>query len=469
MQNIAYKKIILILIVAAAIFLDRLDITIVNIALPKLAHVFHVSVTQLDWVSNSYLIALACFIPISGWVGERYGLKKTFILSTAFFAVGTLLCALSFNLISIVIARFIQGIGGGMIIPVGMTLIYKKFEHDDYARITSFIFLPTLLAPGVAPFLGAVIMTFWSWHWIFLVAIPVCLLIILSAYYYIEMDIPDKSLRKPCDQLGVILTSGFLIAIQLFLSEVGRTGLTMNVLMIFGLACSLFYFWYKHEVKTPYPLIKLSYFKNKMFISANLLQLVFQASHFGSFFLIGLYLQVGVGFSAIHTGLIIGMQAVGALCTGRLSAYLYQKYGAYMPVVMGLLGIGLFSYGILFFVRSNSDAMLFTGMGILFLRGISSGLCGVPIQTLGVISFKKHEMADINAIFNTCRQISISLGIALSSLLIGYGAKIENSNLTNYHQPYTIVQGTFQYAFILIPIFCISGILVSAYMFLNER
>ncbi len=154
MSTIISKKFILLFIVAAATFLDRLDLTIVNIALPQLAHIFNVPITTLDWISNSFLIALACFIPISGWVGERYGLKKTFIFATVLFTLGTLLCALSFNLVSMVIFRFIQGIGGGMIVPIGMALIYKAFEHEEYASVTSFIFLPSLLAYPMHTFIA---------------------------------------------------------------------------------------------------------------------------------------------------------------------------------------------------------------------------------------------------------------------------------------------------------------------------
>ena len=304
-------------------------------------------------------------------------------------------------------------------------------------------------------------MAFLSWRWIFLVAIPVCLLIILSGYFFISKDERDITTQKTCDQIGILLTCGFLVTFQLLLTEIGKYGLTSFTLAMFGMGLLIFYGWYKRESNTPYPLINLNYFKNKTFLAANLIQLAFQSSHFGSFFLIGLYLQIGLGFSAIHTGIILGMQAIGAILTSRLSVYFYKKYSAYIPVSIGFIGVAFFSYAILFFIRSNTEFMLFIGMSILLLRGIFSGLCGAPIQTLSVISFEKSEMADVSAIFNTSRQIAISFGIAVSSLLISYGAKVTNSSLTNFHQPYTIVHATFQYAFWLIPIMCMFGLLVT--------
>ncbi|MBV9576587.1 MAG: MFS transporter, partial [Gammaproteobacteria bacterium] len=159
-------------IYACVLFLDRLDLTIVNITLPTLAKYFNVSITQTEWVTNGFLLALAISIPISGWLGDRFGDKKVFIIATTIFGIASFLCAYSPNLLTMVALRFLQGIGGGIIIPVGMTMVYRVFNYSEYASITSFIFLPTLIAPALAPSLGGLLIQFASWQWVFLFAAP---------------------------------------------------------------------------------------------------------------------------------------------------------------------------------------------------------------------------------------------------------------------------------------------------------
>jgi len=464
MKYLASSKFYLILLIGAAIFLDRLDLTIVNIALPHFSVIFNISVTQLDWISNAFLIALACFIPLSGWLADRYGLKRIFLLSIFIFSLGTFLCALSWNLTSMILFRFIQGIGGALLLPVGMAIVYKNFSAHQYASITSFIFLPSLIAPAVAPFLGALLLTYLSWHWIFLMALPICFLIFIGAAFLLKKEEEVPKEKTPWDPFGIILTASLLTAGQLFLSIWEKQGITLSMGLLLMLVLFLGYGWYRWERHFPYPLVNFQYFKKPSFMAANLLQLAFQASHFGSFFLIGLYLQMGLGFSPMEAGIIMGMQALGAIATIRLSVSLYHGYGASLPITVGLTGVGILSAAILLCLKNNSMETLYLGMGILFLRGIFSGLCGTPIQTLGMVSFEKKDMAPVNAIFNTSRQVAISLGIALSSFLITSGEKISQHALTTIPLPYSQAFFIFLWAFLLIPCFCAFGIVVNAQM-----
>ena len=150
-MRLSYKHVIAI-IYTVALFLDRLDLTIVNITLPTVAKYFHVPITATDWISMSFLLALAISIPISDWLGGRFGLKKIYLISLVLFGLGSTLCALAPNLTSLIVLRFIQGIGGGLLFPVGMTMIYRIYDKSEYASITSFTFLPSLIAPAIAPF-----------------------------------------------------------------------------------------------------------------------------------------------------------------------------------------------------------------------------------------------------------------------------------------------------------------------------
>lgn len=442
-------------IYAVVLFLDRLDLTIVNITLPTLAAYFNVPITQTEWVNNAYLLALALSIPISGWAGDQLGVKKVFIIATSLFGLSSLLCAFSSNLTTMAILRFLQGLGGGVIIPVGMAMVYRVFDPSEYASITSFIFIPSLIAPAIAPALGGVIINYFGWKWVFLFAVPICFIaIILSIVILKEQKHEEK---VPLDWLGFLLSSCALILILYFISSLGKNESYFQIIAILMAAIFSSYLFLKHEKNSIFPLLDIKFFKNKLFRQVNLIQLAFQICHFGSIFLIGMYLQVSVGMSAMVAGLIMGMQAIGAICTSRYSVKLFHQFGPGLPIIIGFIGVAVISPCILLI---NTPKMILTGGIILFIRGLFSGLCGAPIQTTSIIGFKKEDVGRASAVFNAVRQISISFGIALTSLLITYGFKLKGLDITQQvSQPGKAV---FYYAFMLIPFVSFLGILMTA-------
>lgn len=441
-------------IYAVVLFLDRLDLTIVNIALPTLAEYFKVPITQTEWVNTAYLLALAMSIPISGWAGDRFGIKKVFIIATSLFGLSSLLCAFSPDLTTMAILRFLQGLGGGVIIPVGMTMVYRVFDPSEYASITSFIFIPTLIAPAIAPALGGVIINYFGWKWVFLFAVPICFIaVILSMIILKEQKNEEK---MPLDWQGFILSSCALILILYFISSLGKNESYFQITAILIAAIFSSYLFLRHEKNSTFPLIDIKFFKNELFRQVNLIQLAFQICHFGSIFLIGMYLQVGVGMSAMVAGLIMGMQAIGAICTSRYSVKLFHQFGPGLPIIIGFIGVAVITPCILLI---NAPKMILIGGVILFIRGLFSGLCGTPIQTASIIGFKKEDVGRASAVFNAGRQISISFGIALTSLLITYGFKLHGLDPLQQTLPPDKV--VFYYAFMLIPLVSILGILIT--------
>lgn len=415
--NIEYRYIVAILY-ACVLFLDRLDLTIVNITLPTLANVFNVPLTTTEWTNNAYLLALAMSIPISGWAGDRFGVKKIFVLATCIFGVASLLSAFAPNFASLIICRFLQGLGGGLVVPVGMTMVYRVFDNHEYASITSFIFIPTLIAPAAAPALGGVIMHYFGWQWVFLFAVPICVLV--AAFSIALLKEQKNSEKQALDWPGFFFASSASTLLFVFMFLLGKNKDFIITFGVLGLALILGFLFLQRESKCVHPLIDLKYFKNKLFLQINLVQLAFQICHFGSIFLIGLYLQSGVGMSAIMAGLIMGMQAIGAICTSRFSVKLFHNNGPCLPIVVGFVGIALLTPCILLI---NKPGLAELGFLILFLRGLCSGLCGTPIQTSSIIGFEKEDIGRASAVFNTTRQLSISFGIALTALLINHGLK----------------------------------------------
>ncbi len=451
-MTLQYKHIVA-LIYTIALFLDRLDLTIVNITLPTIAKVFHVPVTSTDWVNLAFLLALAISIPISCWLGEKFGFKKIYVISMILFGVGSTLCAWAPNLETLIALRFVHGIGGGMLIPVGMTIIYRIYDKSEYASITSFTFIPSLIAPAIAPFLGGILLDSWNWQVVFLFSGPIALVLALMTILLLKDD--KHRSPHPLDWKGFTLFSAMLLDVFYTLSLFGKPGcfylITLNTLL-FGL---LTYAFIRSEEIFPYPLINLSYFSNETFTKASLIQLCFQICHFGAIFLIGIYLQTGVGMSASMAGFVMGMQAVGAIATNRYSVSLFND-NEKLPITIGFIGIAVLSPCILFIHHSE---MVGWALLLFFIRGLFSGLCGTPIQTLSVIHFGKDQIGTINTVFNACRQVSISLGVALSSVLLVMGLRFAHLSGTSQILSQDMLT-VFGPGFLAIPVVAMIGIVI---------
>ncbi len=448
MQKLAYKYWVVI-ISTLVLFLDRLDSNIVNVTFPTLAKYFHIPIANTSAINTSFVLALAISIPISQWLGDRFGLKRVFILTTALFGLASFSCAFSPNFDTMIGLRFLQGFVGGLIIPIGMTMVYRNFDHKEYPSILSYMFMPTLIAPAIAPALGGAFIEWLSWKWVFIFSAPVCLFAVILALLKLrEEKTTDK---EPLDWRGFILISSGLSLLLYALSLAKNVNAELYPLYYGLLAILLITLFIWHEKQTTYPLIDLYFFRKKLFIQANLIQLTFQVCHYSSFFLISIYLQLGARMSALETGAIIGMQALGALFISRYSVKLFHRHGPGVPIIIGLIGVALISVSILYI---RSPEQFFVGGFLLFLRGIFTGLCGVPIQMLSVIAFNKEQAGKASAIFNITRQIAISVGIALFSLLIAYNSPSANDITSlNYHD--------FYLSFLLIPVMAILGIIIT--------
>ncbi|MCH9755583.1 MAG: DHA2 family efflux MFS transporter permease subunit [Gammaproteobacteria bacterium] len=452
-KRIEYKYIVA-AFYSVILFLDRLDLTIINIALPAIAETFDVPITATEWINNAFLLALAIALPVSTWLGERFGDKRLFIFSILLFSVSSIACAFSPYLLFMIMVRFIQGFAGGLIIPVGMSMVYRAFDASEYVSISSFIFIPSLIAPALAPALGGVIIHVWSWKWIFLFSPPICLLVAALSFVFLR--------EKKCetvaafDVLGFIFLAVALIVTLYLLSYLGKYGFNMQAVSLLAIACLSTFLLIQHEKKQTSPLVELKLFENALFLKAHVIQLSFQVCHFGSIFLVSAYLQLSVEMSALTTGMTMGMQAIGAMCTSRLSVLLFNQYGPKVPIVSAFIGIAVVTP---FILLINPSSAFILGASILLLRGFCSGLCGAPMQTISILEFKNEEISRASALFNIGRQLSISLGIALSALLIAYGYRRYHIDITDV--ALVVPKAVFYPAFSLLVIMPMLGIVTA--------
>lgn len=402
-------------IYALILFLDRMDITIVNVAIPTLSKIFHIGIELTDWLSSAFLIGLSVAIGASAWLGETYGYKKIFIYAIFGFAVCSLACALSESFTQFVLFRFLQGLCGGIIIPTGNAVLFMSCEKQDYAKVTNFVFLPTLIAPAIAPYIGGLILEHLSYRSIFLINLPICMVIAILGIRVIKEQ--HNLEKEKFDFTGFLISSLIYILFFTSLSYISRNSF-MDAFVLICITATLAYILVKLEKSKISPLIDFKYFKHEFFRKATLIQLFFQMSHFGSFFIIGLYLQLGLGFSPIQAGIVIAMQAVGAIIVAIPARKIFYKRGAVLPICGGLFGVAIITPLILLIGTSTE---IIPACIIMLVRGLLSGWVGTPLHTISMFdeNLGKKDIGRVGSMFNIARQLSISMGICVSITIVG--------------------------------------------------
>lgn len=398
-----------------ALFLDILDVTIVNVALPQMGR--QLRSDQVEWVVIGYTLALAVSIPLAGWWSDRIGTKKAFLVSLACFVLGSLACGLAQTMTQLILFRILQGIGGGMLTPIGMSMMYRAFPPVERVRAATVVMVPTLLAPALGPILGGLIVTHIGWRWIFWVNLPLGL--IAFAFGVIALREHKEPTAGRFDVPGFVLSAAGLSLCLFSLSEGPRAGWSSPTVVItgaIGLACVVAFVLVELNVREP--MMQLRLFRNRMFRSANIVMGFAMASFLGLLFVLPLYLQNYRGLSAQQSGLVTFPQAIGVMITSQVAGRIYRHIG---PRRLVTVGFGLASAVILAFVTIDADTNLWLIRVLMFLRGLSMGLAFMPIQASCYSTISMADMGRASSIFSTLRQISISLGVAiLSSVVAAY-------------------------------------------------
>lgn len=421
-RKLEYKYIVSIIYVFI-LFLDRLDLTITNVAMPTFAKEFHIGVTDTDWIATSFLIALGVAMPLSGWLSEKYGAKKVFIAANILFIFSSFLCALAWDFSSLIFFRVFQGIGGGIIVPVGMSMTYRVFSAKEYPQVANYTLIPTLVAPSIAPALGGVILKYLSWHWIFFLHLPIGITAIFLSIKYLKSD-TEKNECVQFDWVGFILLAFCLSSLFYFLSRVGSTGLMNKPTQISGLV-SIFSFllFLLCEMRIKKPLLNLSFFKITLFSQAIILQVILQICYFGAIFLIALYFQFCLGMTPLQSGLSMTGQSIGTICMLFFSGKIFTKFGPKYSLIFGFICIAMTTYSVLLVQNSNQ---IFLANFLLWSRGLAIGLVNGPLQACAMFDLEKKELAKGSTLFNILRQVGISLGVALSCMILAIQFRVEN-------------------------------------------
>ncbi len=397
-------------IFVVAMFIDIMDGTIVNTALPAIGKEFHHdSPSQLSWVVLGYLLSLAIWIPASGWLGDKFGTKKIFLFALFMFTCASILCGSADSLLQLSIFRFIQGIGGGMMTPVGTAMLFREYPPAERAKASAILVVPTLIAPALGPVLGGYLTDQLSWRWIFFVNAPFGVAAFLFGIWRLK-EYQHEAAGK-FDPAGFVLSAGALGAVLYALTEaetVGWASPQVLVPLVVGLALGAALVVVEARVKDP--ILALRLFKESVFRSTNLTSVFSTASFFGLILLMPLMLQTVRGLTASQSGLTTFPQAVGVIVMSQIVRKLYPKIGPRRMLCFGLIAGGLVMLSLQFTTAASS---LWIYRVVLFGRGMCWAFVFIPLQAAAFAKISPVDTGRASALFSTQRQFSSSLGIAV--------------------------------------------------------
>jgi EmrB/QacA subfamily drug resistance transporter len=434
----------------AGMFMDIMDTTIVNVALPTLGQNFGVGDGTVEWVVTGYLLSLAIWIPASGWIGDRFGTKKTFLFALVVFTTGSALCGLAWNIQSLIVFRLFQGIGGGMVTPVGSSMLFRAFPQNDRAHAAAVLTVPTAIAPAIGPVLGGWLVDHASWRWIFYVNVPVGIAAFVFAFLVLREHTEPAAGRF--DFRGFLCAGGGLALSLYALSEGPAYGWLSPPVLISGIAgVVLLALLVVIELRRPDPLLHLRLFKDRMFRNGSLAMFTAFGVLFGVLYLLPLFLQQLRGLSAFEAGLTTFPQAIGMLVMAQVASSLYPRVGPRRMLAIGLAGLCVTSA---LFVLTDLETSLWWIRGIMFLRGVAMSFALVASQTATFSRIKSEETGRASSLFNTNRQVAASVGVAvLTTVLTQVASTGAGSSATPQFQLVA-----FHYAFAASILFGIVGI-----------
>ncbi|MDE2933093.1 MAG: MDR family MFS transporter [Chloroflexota bacterium] len=449
-------KYIVALISVFGMFMNLLDLTIVNVAVPVLAFELDASAQEVQWVVTAYLLAVAVGIPVSGWAGDRFGTKLMFVLALAFFTIGSALCAFAWNIESLIVFRGLQGLGGGLLMPVSQTMVFRAFPQQERSKAAGILIVPTTFAPASGPLVGGIILDYLAWPWIFLVNIPVGVVAIVLAIAFLREQREDAPGR--IDIPGLVLASGGLAVFLYGLAEAGERGFGDPVVLGFGGAgLVLLALFVLVELRTEEPLIDVRLFANRLFAVANASQAVAFMGFSATLFLLPLILQLERGLSPFESGLATFPQAIGVMVMAPLLARIYPIVGPRRLVAVGLLAASATTVPL---ILMDLETDLWWVRGTMFARGMGFSMMLVPLQTAAFAQISMADTGRATAALNATRQVAQSFGVAiiatvLTSRLAHYGAALG---------PADSVAGSvsaFSDGFVVTAIFIAAGVLVA--------
>jgi EmrB/QacA subfamily drug resistance transporter len=404
------EKVAVSVVFVAAMFMSIMDVTIVNVALPTIGHDFHTSPTAVDGISIAFLVSLAVFIPASGWLGDRFGGRRVLLTAIVLFTSASALCGLASSIGELVAFRVLQGVGGGMLAPVGMAMLFRAFPPEERIRASSILVVPTALAPALGPVLGGLLVTDLSWRWVFFVNVPIGIAALIFGLLFLHQRNEVK--RTPFDVPGFLLSGLGLGAFMYGFSEGPIKGWgSAQVLATLVVGLVLLTVMVRVEMRAKNPIVALRLMGNRLFRSSNAIMVLASIGFLGVLYAISLYYQDGRGLSALGSGLSTFPEAIGVMCGSQLATRLiYPRLGPRRHVTGGLVGVAV-SIGLLSLLGAGTS--LWWARLLMFTLGLAMSNVFVPVQAISFATISPAETGKGSTMFNAMRQLGGAIGVAL--------------------------------------------------------
>jgi EmrB/QacA subfamily drug resistance transporter len=402
-------------VVVIGAIMSILDVTVVSIALPTFMRVFDAQYSTVAWAMTGYTLALAAVIPVTGWAADRFGTKRLYMLALVLFVLGSAACSLSWSIGSLITFRVIQGLGGGMLMPLGMTIMTHAAGPQRVGRVMAVLGVPMLLGPIGGPILGGWLIEVASWHWIFLINLPIGVVALITAAVVLPKDDPEPS--QSFDVVGMLLLSPGLALFLYGVSSIPRTRTVADaevlIPAIIGLALMAAFVW--HALRKNHPLIDLRLFKHGQLTVATITMSLFAIAFFGAMLLFPSYFLQVRGELTLQTGLLLAPQGLGAMLSMPIAGRLTDKMG---PGKFVLSGIVLIAAGMAVFTQISATTPYAVILGSLFVMGVGMGMTMMPIMSAALASLSHHEVARGSTLMNIVQQSAGSIGTAVMSVIL---------------------------------------------------
>ncbi|MCX7199822.1 MAG: MFS transporter [Proteobacteria bacterium] len=442
------RAVLIPLIVACALFMENMDSTVIATSLPAIAADLGANPLALKLALTAYLVSLAVFIPISGWVADRFGARAVFAAAIGVFMTGSLLSAASSTLPAFVGARFLQGIGGAMMVPVGRLVLMRAIPKSEYVAALSYLTMPALLGPIIGPALGGAITQYAHWRWIFLINVPISIL----GLYLVLRHIPN--LREPrvppFDVPGFLLSGTGLALLMLGLSSLG--GHLMPAAHTWGAVAAgaaLLAAYVRHARRTAYPVLDLGLLRLPTFANGVLGGSLFRIGVGASPFLLPLLLQIGFGMDPLHSGLLTCASAIGALFMKTMTIRILRRWGFRRVLVANALAASAGMAACAAFTAATPHVVIFI---VLLLAGCLRSLQFTSLQAVQFADTSHEAMSRATSLSSMAQRLSQSLGIAIGAYVLQFASDLRGDG--------TIQAEDFAPAFIAVALLAASSVLM---------
>ncbi len=439
-QLSAASKRLLPWLVAVAFFMESLDTTILNTAVPAISEALHVVPLSMKAVLASYTLSLAVFIPISGWMADRFGTRRVFASAIGLFTLGSLLCGISSDIHLLVACRVLQGCGGAMMVPVGRLTLVRSFDKSELLRTMSFVAIPALVAPMLGPIAGGLIVGYFHWRLIFFLNIPIGVAGLVLVY----LHLPDfrEEHTHPLDVVGLILFGSGVALLSYVLEIFGEHTLSAREMSsMLALSLALLAGYGIHAKSIPFPLLRLSLFNIRTFRGAVSGSFFTRLGIGGVPFLLPLLYQVGLCFTPIQSGLLIMPQAIAAMSMKMIMARLLRLIGYRGVLISNTLILGVL---LALFATIGLHTPVWVIVLLAFFYGAFTSLQYTSMNTLVYADTTEEQTSDASSIASTMQQMSISFGVAAAGLTTAFfipGASASN--------PLAMIHGIHEALFVL--------------------